>query len=215
MGNLNHNSPSGTREPAYARKSPADRRKQLIEAAIRCLGQGGISAFTIDKIRKEAGVSRGLINHYFGSKDDLLVCAYEAMTDYLADTSRLLSEDQTDFPLGSLSALIEVSFNRETFDRPSLKAWLTLWGELSTNRELQRLHRKRYDIYRTSLARAIEAIARERKRDVDAAGLARKLIAMIDGLWLEWCLDPDVLSASEAKAACYELVEAELGPVSR
>ena len=42
-------------------------------------------AFTIDRICREAKVSRGLINHYFKSKDDLLVAAYEAMTDYLPE----------------------------------------------------------------------------------------------------------------------------------
>lgn len=205
--------PSGKRAPGYARKSPADRRQELIAAAIRCLGEGGMSAFTIDRIRNEAGVSRGLINHYFGSKDDLLTSAYETMTDYLADASRVISAGNSASPLKQLTMLVEASFDPEAFDRSSLKAWLTLWGELSTNGQLQALHRKRYSAYRDGLIEAITAIAGDRQREVDARSLALALIALIDGLWLEWCIDPDVLSPDDARTACYQLIESKLGSI--
>ena len=50
----------------------------LIEAAARCLSRGGIGAFTVDSICREAGVSRGLINHHFDSLDGLLVEVYKS-----------------------------------------------------------------------------------------------------------------------------------------
>lgn len=205
----------GRRAPRFVREKPAVRRRLLIEAAIRCLGEGGMSAFTIDRICREAKVSRGLINHYFKSKDDLLAAAYEAMTDYLAEAPRNRLGGDPASPADQLVALIEASFDPNIFERSKLKAWLSLWGEVTTNPALQALHRKRYHAYRGGLVSALSAIAKQRGRKLDAKRLALKLIALIDGLWLEWCFAPDLLSSEEAKAACYDLVEVELGPIER
>ena len=207
--------PRKGRAPRFAREKPAVRRRLLIEAAIRCLGEGGMGAFTVDRICREAKVSRGLINHYFKSKDDLLVAAYEAMTDYLAAAPRNSLAEAPASPCGQLIGLIEASFDPDIFERSKLKAWLTLWGEVTTNPALQALHRKRYHAYRGGLAAALSAVAEERGRQLDAQRLAVKLVALIDGLWLEWCFAPDLLSSDEARAACYDLVEVSLGPIKR
>ncbi len=197
--------------PRYARKQASVRRQLLIDAAIRCLGDGGMSAFTIDRICREAGVSRGLINHHFDGKDDLLVCAYEAMTAYLAELPFAgLAEDGL-APADRLGAAIDASFDPATFDRMQLRAWLSLWGEVPGHGRLLALHRKRYDHYRKGLAGAIAATAKARRRKVDAERLALMLVALIDGLWLECCLELSDLSLETARAACYALVEPHLG----
>ena len=54
-------------------------------------------------------------------------------------------------------------------------------------------------------------MAAERRIALDAAALARNIIAMIDGLWLEWCLDPQALTPADARHACLSLVEVRLG----
>ena len=51
--------------PKYARQTADQRRRMLVDAAIHCLAEGGIAAFTIDTISRQADVSRGLINHHF------------------------------------------------------------------------------------------------------------------------------------------------------
>src|SRR5918993_975251 len=48
------------------------RRQQLIEATITSISRYGYADATISRISKEAGVSTGIVHHYFGSKDDLL-----------------------------------------------------------------------------------------------------------------------------------------------
>lgn len=49
------------------RLSPDERRAQLLELGADLLSQHGIDAITIDLLADEAGVSRGLLYHYFGS----------------------------------------------------------------------------------------------------------------------------------------------------
>ena len=83
---------------AYRRKSAPQRRRELIQAGITCLGKGGMSAFTIDQICKQAGVSRGLINHHFKTKEDLLVCIYANMTDHLVQDYKFDEPERHESP---------------------------------------------------------------------------------------------------------------------
>lgn len=196
--------------PRFARQARDVRRQMLIEAAIRCLARGGIAAFTVDQISHEAGVSRGLINHYFKGIEDLLQAVYEVMTQSMGLAARA-----TLFVDGGareqLDTVIDAMFTPPMFSKTSLRAWLALWGEVATNRRLRAAHRRSYDTYRQALTDAISAIARERSKRVDAKALATTCIALMDGLWIEWCLDSSVVTRDGAKRAVYDVIEARLG----
>lgn len=196
--------------PRFARQARDVRRQMLIEAAIRCLARGGIAAFTVDQISHEAGVSRGLINHHFKGIEDLLQAVYEAMTQSMGLAARATlfvdggARDQLD-------TVLDAMFTPPMFSKTSLRAWLALWGEVATNSRLRAAHRRSYDTYRQALTDAISGIARERSKRVDAKALATTCIALMDGLWIEWCLDSSVVTRDGAKRAVYEVIEARLG----
>lgn len=199
----------------YTREVPEVRRRQLIEAATRCIEKGGIQAFTIDRICREAGVSRGLINYYFASKDDLLVAVYQAvlygpMIHYLTKVEAMPQDAST---LDRLRVLVETSFQPDSFRREDFLIWLALWGEAATNPRLQVVHREHYDTYKRHLADELSDVAEERKLEVDAPKLARSFMALLNGLWLECCLDERVLCPKDAKEACWDLIESKLGPL--
>lgn len=189
-----------TKPVAYQRKTSQQRRYDLIDAGIHCLGQGGISAFTIDKICKQAKVSRGLINHHFKTKEELLLCIYASMTDYLVRI------EEADSPELQISAFIENSFDERAFKKSNLRAWLAIWGEVATNPALKSMHEGRYAVYKKRLVSAIRKIATARNIRVDANATARTLIALVDGLWLEYCLHSDGFSLAAAKKDCYQFL---------
>ncbi len=185
---------------AYQRKTAQQRRSELINAGIACLGEGGMTAFTIDQICKQAGVSRGLINHHFKSKEELLVSIYAQMTDYLVrDRAKVSAKQQ-------IAGFIDSSFDPGSFNKSNLRAWLAIWGQVATQRELKSLHQKRYLLYRQQLVAALSVIATDEQLDIDADSIARQLIALIDGLWLEYCLHSDGFSLADAKADCYRFL---------
>lgn len=199
----------------YTREAPQVRRRLLIEAATRCLEKGGIQAFTIDRIRREAGVSRGLISHHFAGKDDLLVAVYQAVL-YETMTQHIthLAAMPRDAPaLHRLRALVDTSFLPETFERYNFLVWLALWGEIAKNPRLRTVRREHYETRRHHLAAEIADVAAGRNLTVDASGLAGSFIALLDGLWLEWCQDGEVVSPRQARAACWDLLESKLGPL--
>lgn len=53
----------------------AARRRQILEAAIRCIAAHGMSGVTLDRIADEAGMARGHVRHFAGNRDDILVAA--------------------------------------------------------------------------------------------------------------------------------------------
>ena len=202
------------RKPRFARVEADLRRQMLIDAAIRCLAEGGIAAFTIDRISREAKVSRGLINHHFEGISGLLIEVYEAMTQSMLAAGReTLSFEGT--AEKRLAAVIDTMFQPPMFSKSSLRAWLALWGEVATNPQLKASHRKSYDAYRKAIGDALAEIAQGRKLKIDGEALAMTVIALIDGLWIEWCLDSSVVNRDSARAAVYDLLEARLGPLKR
>jgi AcrR family transcriptional regulator len=174
------------------------------------LARDGLSGFTVSNVTKEANVSRGLINHHFGSMDDLLVAVYENMTASIsaAGESALLADGDGKM---RLSAMVDTLFSPPLFSRASLRAWLALWGSVAVDARLKAAHRASYGRYRKAMAIAIAMVAEERQVLVDSVGMAATIIALIDGLWIEWCIDPETVKRDAARRLVYRVLEARLG----
>jgi AcrR family transcriptional regulator len=185
----------------------------MIEAAIRCLAEGGIAAFTVDRISREAKVSRGLINHHFEGIGGLLAAVYEDMTRSMYEERRGgAGQAGTEH---RLSGMIDAMFRPPMFAKSNLRAWLALWGEVAVNPVLKAAHRRSYDAYRGVLTETLAEIASARGIAIDAQTMATTCIALIDGLWIEWCLDATVISRESARTAVYDVIEARLGRLAR
>lgn len=201
--------------PRFSRQAPELRRQQIIEAAKRCLAKGGVAAFTVSEIAKEAEISHGLINHYFPAKDQLMAEAYRSVGQQLQQVTRAALGRLGTSNADRLLAIIEATFAPEIFNESYLAIWLALWGQVRTNKPVGEAHHQLYDDYRRRLSRVIAAEASARAITLDAATLARAFTALVDGLWLEWCLDPKVFRPDEAKAICLALLENALGPLGK
>jgi AcrR family transcriptional regulator len=58
-------------EPRWRRLAPDARREQILDCAVRLFGDRPYAAVSTTDIARQAGVARGLLNHYFGTKRDL------------------------------------------------------------------------------------------------------------------------------------------------
>jgi AcrR family transcriptional regulator len=73
-------------------KSPEDRRLEILDAAMRIFGKKGVSKATVADIAEAAGVAKGTVYLYFGSKEHLLLALRDRFTDELLEhVSDLLS----------------------------------------------------------------------------------------------------------------------------
>lgn len=197
--------------PAYARKAPDERKRQLIESTISVLAEGGLSAFTVERIARHAGISKGLISHYFDGKDDLLAHAYEAMVADFDEIAETYFEGSDVAPRVALNAYVDAYFTRAAFGRTRLRAWLAVWEATAGSAVLTQIHKQRQDVFLRHLERLIAAVARQNGRNVNAPTAALMLDNMLTGLWIEWCLNPDMLSAADAIATARSFLEAQIG----
>jgi AcrR family transcriptional regulator len=189
---------AGTRN----RETPEVRRRLLIEATMRSIAKYGYAGTTIETICEEAQVSRGLINHHFGSKEELIRQSYKALRDeWVAQTHGSLAEHYDD-PEDKLRAMIRVSFGPTMFRQEYLGIWAGFWSAIGKSPALRKLNRELFDQDREAYEGIFAEIARKRGKPVDARRAALTVIALIDGFWLEWCLDPKSFTAAEAEDAC-------------
>lgn len=198
--------------PRFSRKSAEDRKQDLIKAGLSCLAKGGITYFTVDNICRAANVSKGLVVHHFGSKEGLAAAVYAAAYNQML--APVFSAEETG---GNIRRLLDWLLDALPANQENLRIWLALWGEIASNPHLQLEHRKHYALYKESVARTISEAARKRGIATDSYEIAASLIALVDGVWLQQCLDPTRLKLEDALDMCMRHVENALAagsPVS-
>jgi TetR/AcrR family transcriptional repressor of bet genes len=103
------------------------RRTQLIAAAISSLHDHGYAETTVARIARRAGVSPGIVHHYFDGKDDLLFATMRhLLAELRSDTVDRLSAAAT--PRARLSAIVEANFAPVQYSGQVMTAWLALYG---------------------------------------------------------------------------------------
>lgn len=195
----------------FRRVDPEVRREALIEAALRCLAREGHDGLSVRRIAAEAGVSVGLINHYFPSIDMLVADAYETLA---ADVARRLvgtAELAQGSPRERLAKLIEACFAPEIMDPSLLKVWVVFWGMILHSPAMRIVQKRTNERFCGVYERFLRDVAEAEGKQVDTVLLARGLSAMHDGLWLEFCLNPDSFKVEDGMALCHAWVDAKLG----
>jgi betaine-aldehyde dehydrogenase len=159
------------------------RRYQLIEVTIDSLAEMGYVGSTLAEIAGRAGVSPGLVAHYFGDKDGLLDAAFRALTSRLglAVVTRLR---QADGPRERVQAVIDANLDAGEFDRRTGTAWLAFWGQVLHTPRLSRVQA----IYQRRMLSNLRHALKMRLAPAEAARLAAMIAAMIDGVWLRAAL---------------------------
>jgi AcrR family transcriptional regulator len=207
---------SEPRRPRFQRQLPQQRRAALIAATIECLKRYGHEGLSIRTISAQAGVSVGLINHHFPNKDELVAAAFSHFNRELVDTLKSAA-GRADTPAARLRAFLEASFSPPNLDADVLTVWVVFWGMYRHSRPIQRVQRETYTDY-VRLVRGLLADllgkgaeggrGRARGGGVNLRLAAIGLTALLDGLWLEWCLEPGKFRPREAVALCEGWVEA-------
>lgn len=170
-----------TTEPRWRRLEPDERREQILACAMRLFGDRPYAAVSTTELAAQAGVARGLINHYFGTKRDL----YLEVVRRMVTIPRIAVEQ---LPAGPLETRVTaaVDWFLEGVSRNS-KAWLAATGAIGRDPEIERI-----------LDEADETAA---DRILDATGLAdvpelramvRSYGGMVKAATREWLVRKDL-----------------------
>jgi len=168
------------RDGALARTEAEDqRRRQLIDATIEALANVGFSACTLGEIGRRAGVSPGLVAHYFGDKDGLLEATLRHLVTRLGHSAARRLRNVRD-PRARVQAVIDANLSPEEFERRTASVWLAFWGQVIHSARFRRLQ----TIYQRRMLSNLRHAFRQLVPAQDAENMATVVASLIDGLWL-------------------------------
>ncbi|PTQ72826.1 transcriptional regulator BetI [Pseudomonas sp. GV071] len=182
------------------------RRSQLIHATLEAVDQVGMDA-SIALIARLAGVSNGIISHYFQDKNGLLEATMRHLMTALSLSvrdRRLLLEDLS--PRAQIRTIIEGNFDDSQVNGPAMKTWLAFWASSMHQPSLRRLQRiNDHRLYSNICCefRRVMPIA-------EARTAARGLAALIDGLWLRGALSGEAFDTQQALQIAFDYLDQQL-----
>ena len=183
----------------------AERRRSLISATIAAIHERGYNDVTMAQIARHAGVSGGLVHHYFGSKEHLLA---ETMRHLLSDLGTGIRESiaKARTPRERISAIIEGNFAVAQFQPDVIAAWLAFYVQSRTTESNRRL----LHIYAARLASNLTYSLKAFMPRADAQRVAEGTASMIDGVWIRKALGNEKIDRPAAIALVEDYVETQI-----
>ena len=172
------------------------RTVQLIEVTIDSLAEVGFVGSTLAQIASRAGVSPGLVAHYFGDKDGLLEATFRTLSRRISDRMKERSS-AAHTPRGRIQAVIDANLATEEFDKRTGIAWLAFWGQVLHVEGFRRVQA----VYQRRMLSNLTHALRKLVPATEARSLAAMIAAMIDGVWLRAALSDWKEADSESARA--------------
>lgn len=183
------------------RKSNATaRRSQIIQALYECLAVTGHESITIKKIAEQAGLAPGVIHYYFKSKDEIIS---ELMSTLQKTYSDLWDNNlKKAVPKDILNTGVDFLIEKMIFD-PKLNRVLYNLVQMGFEKDTVRLALKQtYREYRRQITNLfLDAFLIEHRHIKSAA-----VLAMVEGLALQWMIEPDVMSKKQVKTILLDMI---------
>ena len=178
------------------------RRQQLIDATMMCIARKDMSSTTLSDVAKEAGLSQGIVNLHFESKENLLTETLASLAGEYREKFDKALRNSGPGPADQLKAIMEHDLRPSICNRGKLAIWFAFWGEVKSRPTYQRMCAEwdqRYDNVVAGLCD--EIIAEGGYKNISAPSAAYALASMINGLWLSCLISPQTWNRGDAMDA--------------
>jgi len=181
------------------------RRRQLIDATIASIHEVGFADCSLSRISAKAGVSTGIVHHYFEDKADLLEATLRQLGNNLheAVVTRLAAARS---PIDRLMAVVDGNLGPELFTPEGVSAWLAFWAQVPNNDRFARVQRIIIGRLHDNLVDALRALAPKDQ----VIPVAKLVASLIDGLWLRAALQPERPDCDAARRMVIDYLNAKL-----
>ncbi|MDJ0710880.1 MAG: TetR/AcrR family transcriptional regulator [Woeseiaceae bacterium] len=187
--------------------SRARRRQQLIQATIKCIARKGMGSTAVGDVAREAGLSQGIVNLHFESKDNLLNETLRFIADEYKERFNKALVQSGPAPADKLLALMELDLRPSIIDRRKIAVWFAFWGEVKSRPAYRKICDERdqyYDDVVEGLCRDI--IADGKYKSVSAKLVTIALTSMTNGMWLSYLISPKHFDRQENLEAIVDLL---------
>ena len=177
------------------RQRPDQRRQALLAATARCLAARGAAGVSVRAICAEAGVSPGLLTHYFRGVSGAIAETYRWTGARVSAALDAAVAKAGPDPRDRLLAYLTASFRPPIADPGLLATWVAFWSLTRSEPAIAAVHGEIYAEFRQGIVRLIAAY-RPALPETHLPAVA--LTALIDGLWLELSLGHAPFTPDEA-----------------
>lgn len=152
-------------------------------------------------------MSPGLVTHHFEGVEPLIAATYRQVSERVGEALGSAVEAAGSEPRARLEAYVIGNFLPPVMDEELLGTWLGLLGLTKSMPLVSAAHAESYAGFRAVIETLLADCGSKSERRLEAVAIT----ALIDGLWLELCLDRSVFSADEAAALARRWIDALLG----
>lgn len=206
-------SKTGAERPARPKTLPEInefRRLSLIEGCIQSMAEFGVGGTTVKTICEAAGASRGLINHYYPHKEDLVAASLRHLYDSLADEVAERIAESSPKAYDRLHALPVNLFSDRVFTERNCNAFLAFWHEVRFNAAVRSVNRDLYKGYIQRVEALFDGASVELGVTIDTRRATLGFIVLSDGLWLGMSIHDKISSPAQAIETCRRYIDREL-----
>jgi AcrR family transcriptional regulator len=186
---------------AVPRKMPREeRRLQLIEATITVLAANGYARTTMSEVARAAGLSHGLVNFHFQSKENLLLETLLYLSaEYRQNWAEAMANSGPD-AAEQIYALIRADFNPRICTPERLATWCAFWGEAQSRPIYQEHCGANDDAYNADMERLCAVMISKHGYSGNTTRIARTLRVTVEGVWMDMMTMTNPYSRDEALA---------------
>ncbi|MGB8813863.1 MAG: TetR/AcrR family transcriptional regulator [Paracoccaceae bacterium] len=188
--------------------SRAARRVQLIEATIETLATRGYARTTLTEVAKLAGLSHGLVNFHFQTKEKLLAETLQYLADEYRENWVAALAQAALTPAAQIDALLRADFQPAICTASRLSAWCAFWGEAQS----RPLYQDRCAANDAEYNHRLEQLCADLMGQGGYLGnptrIARALRVTVEGVWLDLMTVTAPYSRAEALATVYTSAQA-------
>ncbi len=166
-----------------------ERKEQIVKATVDCITRYGYHNFSMQDVAKHAGVSKGIIHYYFLNKDELMMSVLDRV---VGDIEAVLSKHMqtTDDSVKKLEGFVQVCFDIVKSTKEYYQVNMDFWTQINQKDEVRSVIARHYNKFRVTCANVIEeGVKKNIFKEVNPMDYASLVIALIDGISLQWLFD--------------------------
>jgi TetR/AcrR family transcriptional repressor of bet genes len=185
-------------EKQIRRAPKALRREQLINATIDSLALRGYAATTLADVADGAGLSRGIVNFHFESKEKLLIETLQFLADEYSANWREADAAAGGSAAARMRTLMVADLAERVCTPRQVAAWFAFFAEAKSRPAYQKLSWARDGDYYSLLVTLCEQLRREGKYAFETVRMADAVYAMQEGLWLRLMIETNSFDRATA-----------------
>ena len=180
---------------------------RLISSTIKNLSKKGINDLTMNDVSQGAGLSQGIVNFHFKSKELLLIETLKFISnEYLTSFDKYLKKAGDD-PKLKIINMIENDFSSKICSPEKISVWFTFLSETKFKPAYRQICRERDLYYQNVTEDIFDELLKIEKNKLSKKNLAIAFHALIMGLWLNQLDEPMKYNRKESKKICLDYLK--------